>query len=358
MRSSDPLAGILAPWQRYDALWYEHIARSGYDVPDATQFFPLFPMLSRGASWLLGGNVVLAGLVVSSIAFVVAMWLLQKLVRRETDSVAALGIESPSTTQGHIRASRLVVLLIALFPTGFFLLAPYTESLFLALTVAAIWFARTGRPWGAGIAGFLASLARAQGVFLVLPLAYEYARQRGLFRWLSRRGGNPPGPDVLGSVLPLAGFLLWAQYQRDVIGVQAFDAVKGWGYQIVPPWDALNASWMLIRSGGNNSIRGDIEAFNLVCLLVFAALAIVGARRLPLSYSLYAWPSLALLFARETAVSPLAGASRYVLVIFPCFIVMAGWLLRRPMLAAGWLLVSAALLLIMFTFWVRWGFVA
>src|SRR5687767_8468695 len=113
------------------------------------------------------------------------MRLVYSLAHLEADPVARTAkwsghrreeIEDPARRE---RFARLTVLLVALFPTGFFLLAPYPEALFLALTVASLYLARQGRWWLAGLAGLLAALTRFQGAFLALPLAYEYLRQRG-----------------------------------------------------------------------------------------------------------------------------------------------------------------------------------
>ena len=100
-----------------------------------------------------------------------------------------------------------------------------------------------------------------------------------------------------------------------------------------------------------------IEALNLVNLLGFGGIALVAARRLPAAYALYTLPSLALLFTHVGYISPLGSASRYVLVLFPCFIFLAMWLSTRRWMAIAWLSVSAILLLLLFQFWARWGFV-
>ena len=81
-----------------------------------------------------------------------------------------------------ITAIVVTVLLVALSPVGFFLLAPYTEALFLATTAASFWFARERHPWLAGIAGAAAGLTRLQGGLLLLPLGYV--------AWRDLQGGS------------------------------------------------------------------------------------------------------------------------------------------------------------------------
>src|SRR5262245_42937411 len=44
-RSAGMAYGLLGVWERFDTLWYLHIAKFGYDRPDAVVFYPLYPML-------------------------------------------------------------------------------------------------------------------------------------------------------------------------------------------------------------------------------------------------------------------------------------------------------------------------
>jgi hypothetical protein len=360
LRGTDLWSLSLSIWQRWDALWYEHIAREGYAVGDSsTAFFPLYPALARALAFLFGGNVILTELLLSSAGFVAAGWLLKRLTEMDLASVEPR-LGSPGESTGRrLPVPTIAVLALVLFPTGFFLVAPYTESIFLALTLAAFWLARTGRPWMAGTAGLLVSLTRFQGTLLVLPLAYEYARRRGVILWLRNRGGRPPDAGVLSALLPILGTISFTVFQRSVVGEQRAgpDLLAFWGYRVVPPWEALASSWSYITSDSIPPGFGNIEALNLVCLFAFTALAIWAAVRLDIAYGLYALTSLALLFPRQMFFSPLMSSARYVLVVFPCFIVFAFWLSRRPLLAWGWLILSATLQLVLFQYWVRWGFV-
>jgi hypothetical protein len=103
--------------------------------------------------------------------------------------------------------------------------------------------------------------------------------------------------------------------------------------------------------------RGDgMQALNLVALLGSAALLAVGWRRIPLTYSLYAWPPL-LLVATRIQPTPLTSTARYVLVLFPVFVV-AALLLERPSLRRAWLVVSLLFLGALATMFLQGDFVA
>src|SRR5689334_6316729 len=86
----EPLHDMLvAPWQRWDTIWYSKIAVEGY-APDLRAVFPpLYPLLMRVVGGLIGGNVVAAGLVISSIATLASFILLYRLGRELFDADTA-----------------------------------------------------------------------------------------------------------------------------------------------------------------------------------------------------------------------------------------------------------------------------
>ncbi len=323
----------LSTWQRWDALWYQQIAQHGYGASNGTTaFYPLYPLIARIVSFPLAGNIVLAELIVSSVAFGCAMWLLYHLARMDVSRLAAY----------------TAVVLVATFPTGFFFAAPYSESIFLALTLASLWFARRGQPWAAGIVGVFAALTRAQGVLLILPLAFEYFRQR---RALNQR----PNVAMFAALLPSVGWAAYSLYVQSLSPTSStpVSAESFWHYSVVPPWQALSSSWQYITRSGDIP-----ELLNLICLLGFGLLAIGVSRRLPFVYSLYVWPFLVLLFTRHMGYSPLMSVSRLVLVLFPCFILAAAWLARRPWLASALVITSLLFQMGLFTYFVYWWFIA
>lgn len=340
IRGGEPWSAFLSTWQRFDALWYQQIVEHGYHAGDNTVHFqPLFPLLVRVASLPLAGQVVLAELVVASLAFVVAMALLYRVVQLDANRAVA----------------QLTVLLTAFFPLGFFLVAPYTESLYLALTLAAFWFARHGKPWAAGLAGLGAGMTRTVAIFLVLPLAFEYLRGRDQEGRGTPRGCPHPGFGLLAATLPAVGFIATIVYDRAVVGEQrsVFQVGQHFGDRFLPPWTALADGWKHVTTTGD-----PVEILNLSLLLAFVVIALLMLRRLPLAYGLYVLPYLLLLASRESEVSPLESVARYLVVLFPCFVMLAIWLVRRPALAAGILVLSGGVQVLLFEYWVHFGFVA
>ncbi len=325
------LAGI---WERWDACWYMKIATFGYEPgAHSVAFFPLFPALVMAVGTLGGLPYPAAGLVVAAASSIVATLGILLIVR---------------DTHGAAMA-RWATTLLAIFPSAFFLLAPFSESTFLAAASWTLLLARR-RHWKLAIvAALLAGLARPQGLLLAIPLAWE--------AWRAAR--DRPGPDrpaLLASSLavlaPVAAFAAFSLAAAAIAGESPIDAQALWGgSEFHPPWAVVASSvaWVVER--------GDVlQALNLAALLGAAALLVMGARRMPLVYSLYAWPPL-LLVATRLQPTPLTSTTRYVLVLFPIFVV-AAMLTERPALRWAWVTASIVGLGILATWFVQGSFVA
>src|SRR4051812_31863210 len=173
-----PFSGVadtlLSPLARWDSTWYLDIAHSGYGGPSSA-FFPLYPVLVRGFALVSApGALLVSAYLVSLAALAGALYLMHRLVTLE--------LRSPDV-------ARDAVLMLALFPGALWLGAPYSESLFLLLSVGAFYAARTGRwAWAGGCAA-LASATRSAGIVLLVPLVLLWwgsreRRLRGL-RWVA-----------------------------------------------------------------------------------------------------------------------------------------------------------------------------
>jgi len=298
--NSGPEFPLIGVWQRWDACWYSKVATFGYEAgQDSASFWPLLPVLMRVVAWPFGGDVALSGLIVVGVAYVIAIAGLYRLVTRD------LGVEVAQRT----------VLFITIAPAALFLFAPFTEAPFLAATVWAIVGARERR-WGA-VAALLASLARIQGVFLVLPIAWE--------AWVAWRAESAhsgrPLPSI-GSIVavgaPAIGFGAFLLATKILVGQTPLDTQDVWGGKnFHPPWEVVDASlrWTIDH-------HDPLQALNLAMLLLFSVLVIVGIRRLPISYSLLAIPQVALIAIRIQP-TPLTSTTRLLEVVFPAFVVIA-----------------------------------
>jgi len=323
----------LGVWQRFDTLWYLRIAAQGYAPNDgSTVYFPLYPLLIRLLGKVLFDNYLIAALVISSLAYAGVLFCLYKLTEAQFGKASA----------------RRSTAYLAIFPTAFFFLAAYTESLFLFFTLAAFLCACRKRWWLAGFLGFLSCLTRLQGVVLIAPLLYMYLRDRA-FR-LSRLDAR-----IVGLILIPLGTILYLGCQYLVLGATPLvDAYQTHLYaQFVWPWDNVLATLQKILSPEGTFIN----VLNLAMTGIFLAMAVLCFRRLPAEYGIYMAFAILVLMLRRTTLQPLVSMSRYVLVLFPAFMLWGHWG-KNPRIQRLIIYPSVALLLYLSGQFAIWGWVA
>lgn len=339
---------LSASAMRWDALWYVDIARNGYRGATETVFFPLYPALIRALGTVTGSEVA-AGMAISMAAFAVAIWLLHRLTELE------LGRQAADTT----------VLLLAFAPLSLFFTAVYTESLFLALTLGAVYAARRQR-FGVAIAcATAATLTRVPGILVLAPVAVMYVR-----------GANHRRLTTVALITPLlalGGFCLYlrslgygllapvtnqegAAHEHSMAGPLA-TVVDAFARGIAGFWQSLGQIKPVeVGVGGPFSVPFQNAIY--LTVLAICALALVEAwRLLPKAYAIYATLVLICCVWSPVADMPLRSLDRYALVIFPLWMSAGAWVAKRRL---TWQLTTiSALLLSFYTVeFARWVFIA
>ena len=296
---------LVTSLQRQDAQWFLRLATTGYAPGDhSAAFFPVYPLAIRAFDLVPGVGPLGAALLAANAAAFGALLVLHALTRFE------LGVD----------AARRTVLFAALFPTAFFLFAPYTESLFLLTSVACFWFARRDRWLLAAIAGALAAATRSVGILLVIALAIEAFEQH----WRGRRLIPRLAAAAAVALGPLL-YLGWWQWRYDRFWAP-LDAQRGWRP------DGVHQPVQVVVGAVQFAWR--YQTWWLLDLLV-VALAFAGvaltARRVPVTYTFYAAASLLLPMLLPLPSRPLLSLPRFAAVVFPA---SWGWALaaerRRP----------------------------
>lgn len=329
---------LVTAWERFDALWFLRIATAGYvDGDGSAVFFPLFPLLIRGLSPILGGHPLAAAFLVSHAAAFGSMVALYFLTAGEFEE----------------RTARRAVLYLALFPTSFFLLAPYSESLFLLLVLASLWTARRRWWWAAGLAGAGASATRNLGVLLVVPLAVEAVHQ-----WRERRDRRALLLSLLWSAVAAAGAVAYLVYWRSSAGdfLAPIHQQQNWQRETSFPLATL--------------VRGTVEAFRwvgqypggyhlldwLVAVPAVLAAAWVVLRTRPV-FGAYTVISLAAPLSYVFLPRPFMSLPRFLLVVFPILWPWAVLGLRHRGIHDAVVAVSAGLLTLLTVLFVNWYYI-
>jgi Gpi18-like mannosyltransferase len=160
---------LFQQWWGFDGANYAVIAQKGYYQSWMAAFFPLLSGLEHVLAGLFGaGSERTGGMLVSGAASLGAFGGLRVLVEREYG-------------RGTARRS---LLYLAVFPTAFFLAAPYAEALLLLFSVGTFLALRRGHWVIAGVLAALATLSRPQGILLIVPIAAEWVlRARADASW-------------------------------------------------------------------------------------------------------------------------------------------------------------------------------
>ena len=303
---------MIDTWGHWDTGHFVFIATHGYDAPWRTAFFPLFPLFMRGVTFLTKDPVV-AGLIVANLATLVLFMVLYRLVQEDFGQEVAWRC----------------VLYLAIFPTAFFLLAPYNESIFLCLTLLSFYQIRRGEWWWAGLFGMLAALTRSIGILIFVPFFYEYLRQHD-FTFKKIR------LDIVSCLLIPVGLGLFALYCdirfHDPLSFSQAQSV--WNRTLRVPGEGFAVSLKhIVRDALHHQVLNFASIHNVIDLttglliLCTVVLSFVGPwkfRRDRWAYPFYGGTLyLFLILFPSTGILPLQSLSRLLLEVFPAFIVLA-----------------------------------
>lgn len=294
---------FISIWNIWDTQHYLNIAQEGYSSSTRGErhlliaFFPLFPLLTKLFSYIFQ-NYLLSALIVSNIAYGVAVFYLYKLVRLDFERDDALR----------------TAIYFSIFPTAYFLHAAYTESLFLALTIASFYYARNGKWALCGVIGMLAAMTRITGILLLPVLLIEYLNQKEFKKENIRK-------DILWIFVIGCGLLIYLILNYVTYGdpLKFLEIQSGhWGMHLSPPTTGFQNAWNILNWGDpNHQIHGGW--FQIIFALLGLVLTIYAFFRIRLSYSIYALMTWLIV----TSTSLMISVPRFILTIFPIFIVLA-----------------------------------
>jgi hypothetical protein len=288
---------LLGIWERFDTLWFLRIAEHGYDRPMAAIFYPLYPAAIRLVSSMM--PAIAAALLVSTTAAFFFLWGMLRLAGNELSAV------------GRLR----MLLLVSVWPASFVLFAGYSDSLTMALVVWAVIFGREARWEAAMVCGLLAGAARPSGVLVFIPLAAMALRRRQARSLL-----------VALTPLGLLGYWSWLRWSGRISVVEAYRLYQG--MTMVPPWRGLAEVVRLIVTE-----RDSLLAIKLGLVILFAVASLRGyvrgdARsdlRTQVRIEDKAFVLAVIVQMLMYTGRPLLGAARYLLMVYPAFLVFGGY---------------------------------
>jgi Gpi18-like mannosyltransferase len=281
-------------WGNFDGEHYLSIAQLGYQ-PLTYFFFPFYPLVIK----ILGGTQLVA-LIISNLSFLGALIGLYKLVRIDFSQ----------------KIANLTIVLLLIFPTSFYFGSVYTESIFLALVVWGFYFLRKSNFLLSALLIAISGATRIIGMVAAASFLPEYIKKR---RW-----------EIL--ILPL-GIAVYMLYQYKSIGdplnflntVGIFGEQRSSGVVFLP--QVFYRYIFKIVPNLNYSVFTSYypAILELVTAAIFSILSVYSFFKLRLEYSLF----LAFGIILSTLPGSFSSLPRYVLVLFPAFIIASSLIERR-----------------------------
>jgi hypothetical protein len=314
--SLDHFIGLLFQW---DAKHILRVARDGYLAGEPSiQVFPAFPIMIR-AFHLVLRHWEYSAFLATQVASLGAFYYFRRLA----------GGRLPA------READVATILFALFPTAYFLTAPYTEALFCCFTFACVAYLQEERYKLSAAAALGGALTRFTGALLAPAVVVA-----ALVAWrkLSRR--QLIGHATVAAAASL-GFLVYLAMNKALYGDWFYYSgaqAKHWG--VHPSWPFKGAVAAIAAWGARSADqRMAIIILEIGFMLVaLAPLPWLARRRQALDFT-YVALSLGLLASLDFWLS----RPRYVMPLYPMYLWAAPWFARAPLRLALYALGSVGL---------------
>lgn len=275
----------------FDGVHYLRIAQDGYAYQYTQVFFPIYPILIKFVSYITLGNYLIAGLLVSNIAFLIALLIFYKLL---------IYVYNP-------KIAFWSCIFLLTFPTSFYFGAVYTEGLFFLLIITSFYFASKNKYWQSAIFGFFASGTRLVGIFLSLLI---YKKSIAKLR-----------PAFLIAPLGLITYMIYLHFKFNnafyfLTAQSAFGQNRETTKIILLPQVIYRWINQLFSTQGLVFAN---SAFELLVTIFALTLLLVGLKTVKKEWVIFS------LFAiiTPTLTGSLGSMPRYVLIAFPIYVVLA-----------------------------------
>lgn len=297
--NTDLLTFIYQLFEKWDARPFLYLAQYGYqhfgDERNFLAYFPLYPLLVSVFKRIFV-TYMTSAIFVSSVCSIIAGYFIQKLASFDYD-------------QKHVKKSLWFMMF---FPTAYFMVVPYTESLFICLVLGSMVFAREKKWFLASLLAMFSTATRIQGLVMIPTLLIEF--------WEQRKEINLKKILYL-AIVPL-GFISYLGINYYISGnpLEFLKIQKEHYYHnnILPTthiWNLLKNVWFDDRS----DIKTMIHESRLIFIILTTGLLGFYIKKIRISYSFYSWSQIIILLTDSWLMS----FPRYSLALFPLFFILA-----------------------------------
>lgn len=323
------------PWANFDGVHYLSIAENGYGIYQQA-FFPFFPLMLKLLSFIFLGSYIIAGLVIVHLSFFIALYFFYKLVKLDYSE----------------KIANWSVLFLIFFPTSFFFVSIYTESLLLMFVILSFYLTRKKNFILASVIAGFASATKLVGIFLLPVLILEFYLQNKDRIYLKSYILHLISIIVLSSSGLVAYiFYLWKVYGDPLLFVHSLPAfgVGRSGEEIILLPQVIFRYFKIFSTIPFFTHDALIALLELSLFFIFLFILLLNITKIRLSYLIFG------IFAimTPTLSGTLSSIPRYLLTVFPVFVIFAQYKHKKALLG-----LFIIFLIILTAFFLRGYFVA
>lgn len=285
-------------WAQWDGGYYYNIAQYGFTGDKDFAFFPLYPILIHYLAKLLIGNYLLSGLLISNLSSFLVFLLFYRLVKIQYSKKTAF----------------YTLITLITFPTSFYLVAYYSESLFLLFLIMLFLFLKNKNYYLSSLAISLLSITRITGVFALISAIYSYLAKKDFkFQLVDR---NLFFIILAPITLVIYSLFLFKNY-HDPLKFLTIESL--WKRSVMDPISTFSSYIFPMLTFQKRPIN---DYFDLGISLLFLITLIIGRKKIPSSWWIFSMFAILIPASSGTLTS----MPRYLITCFGAFILYGKFL--------------------------------
>lgn len=296
-------------WANFDGRHYLEIATEGYRNTNFA-FFPLYPLLISFVKHIIPISPLYIGILVSLGFYILALYYLYLIAKLDYDN----------------KIATLAIFASTFIPFSFFYHSVYTDSLFVFLATASFYYARQGKWWISGIFAGFAFLDRFSGIALIPGLSFEwYLQNKILLKKINVALKSFTKTGLIAICLCLVGiiaYMLYLQiYYGDFLLFQKTRSAwhsQSFVFPLQTVYRYLKIFWFLDKS----LFEYWIALMEFISIILYFGLSYLVTKKIRPSYGIF----MLFLLLIVPATGTFAGNPRYILHLFPVYILLAVWM--------------------------------
>lgn len=320
----------------FNGIHYLKIAVDGYGL-NQQSLFPFYPNLIKFIAPLFAGNVLISSLFISNLSFLIALFILYKLLRIDYEE----------------NAVKKTIFFLIIFPTSFFFGMSYSEGIFFLLLIGSLYCARKGNWLLAGIFGGLVSYTKLTGIMIFPALIFEWVDQTKKMNSFNKIS------KLLPTFLVFMGTMVYMKYLSTnyndpfkFIHVQPFFGTEIISGKLILTYQVFFRYFKMVTTTKQDPLYFAVWLEFLTAVGFSFLLISAFFKKIRPSYLIFS----VIGFLAPTLTGSFSSLPRYVLSLFPCFIVLG--LIKRKVITVILSIIFILLLIISTAFFYRGYWIA